>query len=109
MKPVLAFDIGNAIPWGNQSLGQQYQDTGSLITILLKNSFTIAGLILLIFLIYGGLMFIIGAGGSDPKKAQAAQGIIVNTLIGFAIVFLSYFIIQIIQVITGLNILNSNL
>lgn len=51
-------------------------------------------------------MFIINAGSNDSKKAAQAKAIITDALIGFAVVFLAYFIIQIIEVITGLNILN---
>lgn len=49
------------------------------------------------------------AGDGDPKKAAAAQDTITNSLIGFAVVFLAYFIIEIIQIITGIPILNSGI
>lgn len=110
MKPVLAIDIGQAIKLdGVSKLSDTYQNTGTLVSVIVKNGAVVAGIILLALLIVGGLMFIIGAGSDDLKKVQNAQNIIVSSLIGFAVIFLAFIIIQIIEVITGLNILNSNL
>jgi len=109
MKPVFAINIDDAIQFQNGTLKSTYPNLGTLIGIILKNSLTLAGILLLALLIIGGLMFILSAGSDDPKQAQNAQKILSSSLIGFIIVFLSYVIIQIIQVITGLNILNSNL
>lgn len=89
---------------GKGTLGNTYPQISTLVTIILKNSLTIAGIILLALLIFGGLSYIIGAGG-DPKKAEQAQGVITSSLIGFAVVLTAYFIIQIIEVITGVNII----
>lgn len=109
MKSVLAIDIGQAIKFDGGSLSQTYPNTGTLVNLIVRNGAVIAGIILLALLIVGGLMFIIGAGSDDLKKVQTAQNIIVSSLIGFAVIFLAFIIIQLIQVITGLNILNSNL
>ena len=114
MSPIFAAGVKiEDTPLGNAanapSIGTIYPTISPLISMLLKNAFTIIGLLLLILLIYGGLMFIIGAGDGDSKKAAQAQATITDALIGFIVVFLAYFIIQIIQVITGINILNSTL
>lgn len=110
MNSVLAIDIGQAIKLdGVSKLSDTYQNTGTLVSVIVKNGAVVAGIILLALLIVGGLMFIIGAGSDDLKKVQNAQNIIVSSLIGFAVIFLAFIIIQIIEVITGLNILNSNL
>lgn len=109
MKPILAYNIGN-LPLGTgRNISSTYGSVSPLISIVLRNSLTLASIILLGLLIFGGLTFIINAGNSDPKKAQQGKSAITNALIGFAIVLLAYSIIQIVQVITGLNILNSNL
>lgn len=102
-------NIGQDTPWGLKSLGDTFPSLSTLVTLLLQNALVIAGLILLALLIFGGFTFIMGAGSNDPKKTQQATGILTNVLIGFAIVFTAYFIIQIIEVLTGLNILNSSL
>ncbi|MDP4009903.1 MAG: hypothetical protein Q8P53_02880 [Candidatus Shapirobacteria bacterium] len=109
MTQLLAVNIGEIPLRTGQSLATTYPTVSILFSIIIKNALTIVGLIFLGLLIYGGLSYIIGAGSDDAKKAEQAKGIITNALIGFAIVFLSYFIIQIIQIITGIDILNPTL
>lgn len=92
-----------------RTVSSAFPTIGSLVNVILKNSLTLIGIILLILLISGGFMFIMNAGANDPKKAAQAKAVITDALIGFIVVFLAYFIIQIVQVITGLNILSPNL
>jgi hypothetical protein len=105
MKPAYAFDIFENLNWGPKTLSQSFATPGAFISLLLKNIFTLAGIILLALLVFGGLTFVIGAGSGDPKKTDQAKSTITNSLIGFLIIFASFFIIQIIEVITGLSIL----
>lgn len=94
------------IPFGNgKTVSELYPETSNLITLLVKNAFTIAGLILLVLIIAGGFMMIASAGSGDQKQAATAKTLITDALIGFLVIFLSYFIIQIVEVITGLKIL----
>lgn len=112
MKSVLAFSLDD-IKLGNtfETIGTKYGNNGVgfFVSIILKYSLMVAGIILLALLLFGGLTFIINAGKSDPKKAGQGQKAITSALVGFAIVLLSYSIIKAIEVITGLQILNSNL
>jgi len=98
----LAINIGTGL---GSNIATNYPNIGSLVTIILKNSFTIAGVILLGLIIFGGVSYIAAAGEGDPKKLAAATDTLTSALIGFLVVFLSYFIIQIVQVITGVTIL----
>lgn len=54
-------------------------------------------------------MLIIGAGNSDAKKSAQGKTMVTDALIGFAIVITAYFIVQIVEVTTGIKILNSGL
>ncbi|MCX6726865.1 MAG: hypothetical protein NTY75_03560 [Candidatus Shapirobacteria bacterium] len=99
--------IGNTPINGNETLAQTYPNIGTLVGVILKNSLVIIGIILLGLLIYGGLLFIINAGSSDSKKLAQAQTILTDAVIGFVVVLLAFIVIQIIQTITGLNILNN--
>jgi len=113
MKQLLAFKL-EEIRLGNENaktIGTTYgtNGVGVLVSVILKNSLVIAGIILLGLLIFGGISFIMNAGKGDAKKAQQGKSAITNALIGFGIVLFAYSIIRIIEVITGLNILNSNL
>lgn len=74
---------------------------GDLVSTLLPFFYVGAGLLLLIYLILGGLQFMLSLG--DPKKMQDARGKITNALIGFLIVFISYWLVQIIGRIFGIE------
>jgi hypothetical protein len=108
VKQILAagIEIGPNLSLGNGSnIADKYTDFASLVTLLLRNGLTVAGIIFLGLILFGGVSFIASAGTGDQKKLAQAQAAITNALIGFLVIFLSYFIIQIIEVLTGLQIL----
>jgi len=100
-----AVDISKLPFGGGKTVSQLYPDPASLVTIIVRNGLTIAGIILIGLIIAGGFMMIASAGSGDSKKAATAKTLITDALIGFLVIFLSYFIIQIVEVITGLTIL----
>lgn len=73
---------------------------GAIISRLLPYIFILAGLMLFIYLIMGGFQLM--TSGGDPKRAESAKGKITGAVIGFIIVFVSYWLVQILQVIFGL-------
>ncbi len=79
----------------------QFNTISDLISVLLNYVYPLAGLILFIFLIIGGFSMLTSAG--DPEKIKAGQGKITSALIGFLIIFVSYWIIKILQVILGMG------
>ncbi|RLC35729.1 hypothetical protein DRH14_00075 [Candidatus Shapirobacteria bacterium] len=106
-SPVLAqVNIGSDTPLGTGSLGSKYPNFASLLNILVKNSITVISVILVVLLIVGGLIYIISAGSQDQKNTEKGLKIVQSAVTGFVVVFLSYVIVQIVQVITGLEILN---
>ena len=76
---------------------------GFLMSKLLPFVYTFAGLCLLVVLISGGLTLMTGAG--DQNKVKEGYGKIQAGLIGFLIIFVSYFIVQIVELILGVSIL----
>lgn len=103
-----AVNLGETPLGTGKNLTQVYSpDNGiaTLVTIIVKNGLTIAGIILLCLIVAGGFMMISSAGSGDQKKAGTAKALITDAAIGFLVIFLSYFIIQIVEVITGFNIL----
>jgi len=76
---------------------------GDIITDLLPYIYVLAGLILFIYLIIGGFSLLTSAG--DPKKVESAQGKITSAIVGFLIIFISYWIIQILEIVFGIEIL----
>ena len=90
-------------PGGNVST--VYPQPATLVNIIVKNSLIVAGIIFLGLLVAGGVMMIASAGSGDQKKAAISKSLITDAAIGFLVIFTSYFIIQIIEILTGINIL----
>jgi len=106
---VLAFDIGEKYQLGNRGISDVFPTFGSLFSTILFNIYLVAGIIFLFLLIFGGLSLIIGAGSQDSGKVAKGQKAITAAVGGFIVIFLSYFIIQIIEAVTGVNIIQPNL
>ncbi|MBI3397616.1 hypothetical protein HY045_04025 [Candidatus Woesebacteria bacterium] len=82
---------------------------GDLISIVLANSLVLAGVILLFLMVLGGMGMIAGAGNQKPDQVAKGQQTVTMALVGFIIVFAAYWILLIIEKISGINILNSGL
>jgi len=108
----LAFDIGNEFKLGGETGIRQaagYGSIGELISAILPNIYIFAGIILFILLIVGGLMVIINSGKGEQEGVQTGQKAITAALVGFLIIFASYWIMQIIEIVTGIKIFESGL
>lgn len=106
---LFAVNIGEAFKLGNQGIKDKpgYGSIGEFVSKILPNVYIISGLILFALLLGGG--FAIMTSGGDPEKKKNGSQAITGALIGFIIIFVSYWIIQIIEYITGVPILNPNL
>lgn len=101
----LAFDIG-AETWIKPSAGIRSLGTlGDLISNILPTAYLLSGAVLFFLLIIGGLTFIMKAGSGDEQGAKTGRQAILAAIVGFLIIFASYWIIQVIEIITGLNLL----
>jgi large-conductance mechanosensitive channel len=76
-------------------------DIGGIIGNALPYIFGAAGIALLIYLVLGGLQMMTSRG--DPKAMQGAQGKITNALIGFVIIIIAFFIVQLLGQLFGLQ------
>lgn len=77
-----------------------YDNPAFLVNLIVSNLFVVAGIIFFLFLIVAGFKFITGG----QKGAEDAKNIIQTALIGFIIMFSSYWIIQIVALLTGITI-----
>ena len=73
---------------------------GTLVNDLVPYIFTGAGLLLLLYLVYGGYHLLFSGG--DPKAIQEAKGKITGALIGFVIIFIAYWLVLIAGQILGI-------
>lgn len=93
------------LPYYDQNMGFRFfgSSLGDVVTAILPYVYLFAGLGLLIMLILGGIELMTAAG--DPAKSKAGYGKITAGLIGFLIVFVSFFVVQIVEVALGIRIL----
>ena len=64
----------------------------------------LAGIVLFLTLIVGGFRYI--TSGGDQQKAQAARGTLTFAIIGLVVIFMSFFMINIIETLFGINLLS---
>jgi hypothetical protein len=100
-------NIGNTLFGNNPSVfnpaGNSLTGVGGIVTLFLNIAFVLAGLILLFFFIMGGIGMISSAGQSDPQKSEQAKKTITSAVIGFVIVFASYWIVKLIGSLLGIS------
>lgn len=101
INPSLPLIGGGRKPFGN--LASVFINLGDVVSALLPYVYVIAGLILFGFLVIGGFGLLTSAG--NPDSVKKAQSKITSALIGFIIIFLSYWLAQILQIIFKIQIL----
>ena len=72
-----------------------------LVSTILANGIIFAGIIMLFLLLFGGVSIIIGAGQDDPAKTAQGKKAATAGVIGFLIVFSTYWIFEILNFISG--------
>ena len=73
----------------------------SIIGLILPYIFGAAAIALLVYLVLGGLQMMTSQG--EPKAMQSAQAKITNAVIGFVIIIIAFFIVQLIGQLFGLQ------
>ncbi len=103
-------DLGKSLllnPVKQTTVGGTYSNFASFLNLFIPLAFVGSGLILLFLLIGGGFSII--ASGGNAKTVEQGKNQIAGAVIGFLLIFAAYWIIQIIQTITGVQIFNSGL
>lgn len=101
-----AADIGKDF-LGNGSKLLDPKNINNYISAIITGAISIAGVILLFILIMGGFGIIAGAGNDNPEKVEKGKKAATSALIGFIVVFMSYWIVKLIESITGINLLGN--
>lgn len=109
MTKFLALTIGGDTGFTVTGLPSQIQAINSLslqaiISWAITLTLSVAVILTLVFLIVGGLKWIISGG--DKKQLEGAQKTIQYAIIGLVVILLSFFIINFIGLLFGVNLLN---
>ena len=78
---------------------------GTIIQELIPLVMQIGGLILFLYLLWGGVGYLVSFG--NPEKMKTAWARIWQALLGFVIIFTSWWLIKLVEVIFGINILST--
>lgn len=78
---------------------------GEIITSFIPYVFGIAGIVLFLYLIWGGYGLLTSQG--DPKATQAGKDRITRAIVGYIIIFTAYWVVQILGLILGISDFNS--
>ncbi len=78
---------------------------GNLVTVISSNAVYLAGFIFAVLIFYAGFMMITGAGNKDPQKVAQGKNALTFAVVGFVIIFIAYWIVKIVGVVTGIKIL----
>ena len=85
---------------------EQLTGVSSLVTLVVRAGFVISGVLILFFFVLGGFQIIAGAGSNNPEAAKKGQQAASAAALGFAVVFVAYWIVRLIEVITGVKIVS---
>lgn len=99
------------LPWGTGKLESTTsipmpgtigkQSVGGLLSTAIPLIFAFAGLGLLLMLLSSGFTYLTSAG--DAKKMEQAKQTLTNAIIGFLIIFVAYWVVQLAGIVFGLK------
>jgi hypothetical protein len=101
----LAVDIRQYFFRDSDTFPTETGQVGGLVSAFMSNAIVLAGIILLFLLFFGGFSYISGAGKSDPQRAAQGKAAITAAIIGFLLIFFSYWIIKAVELMFGMTIL----
>jgi len=101
IKDALFLDADQTKSIGASALGRD-QNFFQIFWTLIKNLYLLTGIVLLFFLVAGGIGMIINAGNAEKQK-QSSQTV-TAAVVGYLIMFAAYWLVKIVEIIFGVDI-----
>jgi hypothetical protein len=104
LKAQQPIDLGDALKVGlgeSTSVESLYSTPADLVGVIVPTLFIIAGMILFVLIFYSGFLYL----QDTTKGKEEATKLWTTAGIGFIIMFVAYWIVQIIEVVIGQTIL----
>ena len=92
--------IADAATLVNPTEGK-FDSLADIVNAFVTPILTIAGIALFLFMVIAGFKYM--ASGDDPKAKDSAKGQLTNAVVGFVIIFGSYWIVQIVAAVFGIE------
>lgn len=86
---------------------KSFTSFGALVSVIVRNAFVLAGIISFLLLVFGGFSVIMAAGSGDTKELEKGQKTITYAILGLILVVTSYWIVQIIEKVSGVRLITS--
>lgn len=102
----LAVDIKSTFLGNSSSNLSSVSGVSVYVQNFITGAISVAGIILLFMLVGGGIAMISGAGKNDPKTIEQGKKAATSALIGFILVFFAYWIVKLVEEITGLQLIS---
>lgn len=83
------------------TFAEETKTIGNFVAVLIPYIFGAAGILLFLYLIWGGFSYMTSQG--DPKATEAARKRITYAIVGFVIVFTAYWLVQILGFTLGIE------
>lgn len=89
--------------FSSDPVANKFATPAAVISTVLPYVYVIAGMAMLVMIIFGGVTLMTAAG--DPGKSKDGYGKITAGIIGFVIIFIAYFVAQLVEVMLGAKFL----
>ncbi len=83
-----------------QLVSEVYPSASVLVNLIVRNAFIVAGIIIFFLILYSGYQFI----EKDAKGIEEAKSIMTAAIAGLLIMFVAYWLVRIVSIITGVPI-----
>lgn len=94
-------DLGASLTLGDgRAVKDVYKTPADLVNLIVPNLFVLGGIAIFGMTILAGFKYI----SNTSKGKEEALGIFKNAVIGFVIMFVAYWAVQIIKIVTGADI-----
>lgn len=102
----IAVDIGGTFLGNSNSNLQDKSGVANYVSAIITGAISFAGVALLLLLILGGIGVIAGAGNDNPEQLEKGKKAATSALIGFIVVIAAYWIVKLIESLTGLVLIS---
>jgi len=99
--------VGNLFIPTEAVAGFSITSLGEFIGAIMQLLFILAGVLVFVYLVWGGIQWL--TSGGDSGSTQAARDRITAALVGLAIISISYALVILIQAFFGITIIGDNL
>jgi len=96
IEKAYAVDIGEKWP-----LKENFDNLGSLVSFIVPKILIIGSVVFFVMIVLAGLTMISKAGSADAQASEKAKNFLTYSILGLIIMFGAYWILQIINYITG--------